>query len=40
MEESSPLWKRLVWMAVIWTGSVGALAVVAGLLEFWIRAGR
>lgn len=31
-----PLWVRLAWLIEIWTASVGALGVVAGLLRLWI----
>ena len=29
----APLWRRLGWMAMIWAGSVTALAVVATALR-------
>ena len=32
-----PLWRRLAWMAAIWAASVSALAVVAGVIRFWLR---
>ena len=28
-DDAGPLWKRLGWMAAIWTASVAALGVVA-----------
>ena len=33
-----PLWKRLLWMAAIWTASVAALALVAGAIRLWLSA--
>jgi len=38
MAEQGPLWKRLGWMALIWSASVGALAVVSSLLRLWLKA--
>ncbi|MDP4574808.1 DUF2474 domain-containing protein [Qipengyuania sp. G39] len=35
-EPSAPLWKRLAWMAAIWSGSVAVLGVVASLIRWWI----
>lgn len=32
-----PLWKRLLWMAAIWTASVAMLGAVAMLLKAWLR---
>lgn len=32
-EPSSPLWKRLAWMAAIWAASVAALGLVAGIIR-------
>lgn len=34
----SPLWKRLLWLVAIWTGSVAALSVVAFLIRSWLKA--
>ena len=35
--EKQPLWRRLGWLAMIWTGSVLALFVVASLAVFaWL----
>ncbi|MET0371061.1 MAG: DUF2474 domain-containing protein [Sphingobium sp.] len=31
-----PLWKRLAWMAAIWTASVAALGAVAMLIRLWL----
>ena len=34
---SSPLWKRLGWMALIWLSSVLVLGLVAGVIRWWLR---
>lgn len=34
MAAQSPLWKRLLWMAAIWGGSVAALGLVAAFLRW------
>jgi hypothetical protein len=34
-----PLWRRLAWMAAIWTLSVAALGVVAFAIRLWLGAG-
>ncbi|EKM93544.1 MULTISPECIES: DUF2474 domain-containing protein [Stutzerimonas stutzeri group] len=31
--EQKPLWRRLAWLVLLWSGSVLALAVVAWLLR-------
>ncbi|MEP2988604.1 MAG: DUF2474 domain-containing protein [Parasphingorhabdus sp.] len=36
--ETSPLWQRLGWMALIWIGSVSVLGIVAYILRLWIKA--
>ena len=36
--DSAPLWKRLAWMAGIWTMSVAALGLVAWVLRLWLHA--
>lgn len=33
----TPLWKRLAWLALIWSGSVLALGLVSLILRFWLR---
>jgi hypothetical protein len=33
----APLPRRLGWMALIWAGSVAALAVVSLLLRWWLK---
>ena len=35
-QTNAPLWKRLAWMAVIWTASVAVLAVLSEMLRLWI----
>jgi hypothetical protein len=32
-----PLYKRLLWMAAIWSASVAALAAVAMVIKFALR---
>ena len=34
--EAQPMWRRLAWMAAIWTASVAVLGAFAGLLHLWI----
>ena len=36
--EKQPLWRRLGWLAMIWTGSVLALFVVASLMRMSMNA--
>jgi len=36
--DEAPLWKRLLWMAAIWTMSVAALGVVAFTMRIWLNA--
>lgn len=35
--ETSPLWKRLGWMALIWAASVSLLGVVSLAIRWWIK---
>ncbi|QCR37834.1 DUF2474 domain-containing protein [Nissabacter sp. SGAir0207] len=34
----SPLWRRLIWLIIIWAGSVLALFVVASLFRLMMTA--
>ncbi len=34
---SSPLWKRLAWLVLIWSASVAALGVVSLVLGLWLK---
>ncbi|MGE7965418.1 MULTISPECIES: DUF2474 domain-containing protein [unclassified Pseudomonas] len=36
--EKKPLWQRLGWLAMIWTGSVVALFIVATLMRMFMNA--
>jgi hypothetical protein len=36
--DEAPLWKRLLWMAAIWTMSVAALGGVAFIIRTWLKA--
>ncbi len=36
--ERKPLWQRLGWLALIWTGSVLALFIVASLMRMFMNA--
>ena len=36
--EKRPLWRRLGWLAMIWTGSVLTLFVVASLMRMFMNA--
>ena len=33
----APLWRRLAWMAGIWTASVAALGAVAFVIRVWLN---
>lgn len=37
-KEPKPLWQRMSWLVLIWSGSVLALAVVAWLLRLAMNA--
>ncbi|CAD5199409.1 DUF2474 domain-containing protein [Pseudomonas sp. FEN] len=36
--EKKPLWQRIGWLVIIWTGSVLALFVVASLMRLFMNA--
>ncbi|WP_177409384.1 DUF2474 domain-containing protein [Pseudomonas sp. QTF5] len=36
--EKKPLWQRLGWLAMIWTGSVVALFIVATVMRMFMNA--
>jgi hypothetical protein len=33
----APLWKRLAWLVLIWSGSVLALGLVSFILRLWLK---
>jgi hypothetical protein len=33
----APLWKRLAWMVLIWSGSVLVLGLVSLVLRLWLK---
>lgn len=37
MATSTPFWKRIVWMTVIWAASVVTLGAVAAIIRIWLR---
>jgi hypothetical protein len=37
-QEKKPLWQRLGWLLLIWSASVLALGLVAGLLRLFMQA--
>jgi Protein of unknown function (DUF2474) len=38
MDTHASLWKQLAWMAAIWLASVLALAAVAGVIRWCLKA--
>jgi hypothetical protein len=38
MDTHASLWKQLAWMAVIWLAGVLALAAVASVIRWWLKA--
>ncbi|MBA9068292.1 hypothetical protein FHR71_002033 [Methylobacterium sp. RAS18] len=38
-QHPAPLWRRLVWFASLWVGSVLSLGAVASILRAWLKAG-
>lgn len=38
MPRGSPLWKRLVWFAVLWVAGVASIAGVSYAIRFWLSA--
>jgi len=34
---SAPLWRRLLWFAGLWLGSVAVIAVVAYAIRLWLN---
>lgn len=34
---TSPLWRRLAWLAAIWAASVATLGVVAYAIRWWLH---
>lgn len=36
-ERPAPLWQRLGWLVLIWTLSVLALGIVAGVIRWWLH---
>lgn len=37
MEAPEPVWKRLAWFATLWIAGVAAVAVVGGIIKFWLN---
>lgn len=35
--DRAPLWRRLLWLAAIWLGSVAVLGAVAYGIRFWLN---
>ncbi|GJE77156.1 DUF2474 family protein [Methylorubrum suomiense] len=38
-QHQAPLWRRLLWFAALWIGSVVSLGAVAFVLRAWLKAG-
>jgi hypothetical protein len=37
MTKPTPFWKRLAWMVGLWVMGVATLAVVAGIIKWWLQ---
>lgn len=35
--DTQPLRKRLLWFVGLWMASVAALAIVGGIIRFWLK---
>ncbi|WP_082384481.1 DUF2474 domain-containing protein [Erythrobacter sp. SG61-1L] len=35
--DDAPLWRRLLWMAALWVGSVTVLGAVAYGIRLWLK---
>jgi len=35
--DPGPLWKRLLWLVLIWAASVTVIGVVAWIIRLWIK---
>lgn len=36
MAAEAPLWKRLLWMGILWAAGVLAVGAVSGLIHLWL----
>ncbi len=36
MAVQTSIWKRLLWLLVIWVAGVATLGLVAGVIRFWL----